>query len=134
MLASLENVTKSFGDQTIFQGVSLKIEEGDRIGLIGVNGAGKSTLLEVLEGTQEFESGQRSIQNGLAIGFLRQNSGLMGENTIHQEMRSAFSALLEIKQKLKTLAAQLETLDKQSPQAMEITQEYARLQTYFEAN
>ena len=57
MIASLEQITKYYGAELILDQVSLKIEDQDRIGLIGVNGAGKSTLLNILSGDLEFESG-----------------------------------------------------------------------------
>ncbi|MFR9189787.1 MAG: ATP-binding cassette domain-containing protein [Anaerotruncus massiliensis (ex Togo et al. 2019)] len=57
MLLSLDNVSKIFADRIIFMGVSLKVEEGDRIGLVGANGAGKSTLLNVLNGDMSPDEG-----------------------------------------------------------------------------
>ena len=70
MLLSLDNATKMFAEKIIFMGASLKIEEGDRIGLVGVNGAGKSTLLNVLEGSLPLEQGERAARSGLSLGFL----------------------------------------------------------------
>ena len=51
-LINLENVTKSFGLKTLLDGVSLGVQTGDRIGIVGVNGGGKTTLLEVLTGIE----------------------------------------------------------------------------------
>lgn len=135
MLISLENASKLFAERVIFMGVNLKIEENDRIGLVGVNGVGKSTLLNVLDGSLAVDEGERAVRKGLRIGFLRQNSGVDANGTIFEEMRSVFRPILDAQQAMKRLAAQMgQYTDHSDPEYLAITDEYNRLQSYFEAN
>ncbi len=135
MLLSLDNATKMFAEKIIFMGASLKIEEGDRIGLVGVNGAGKSTLLNVLDGSLPLEQGERAARSGLSLGFLRQDSGLDGQNTIWEEMRGVFRPLLDAQAKAGRIAAQMgQYTDRSSPGYLALSEEYNRLQSYFEVN
>ena len=130
MLLSLDNATKMFAEKIIFMGASLKIEEGDRIGLVGVNGAGKSTLLNVLDGSLPLEQGERAARSGLSLGFLRQDSGLDGQNTIWEEMRGVFRPLLDAQAKAGRIAAQMgQYTDRSSPDYLALSEEYNRLQT-----
>ncbi len=129
MIASLEQITKYYGAELILDQVSLKIEDQDRIGLIGVNGAGKSTLLNILSGDLEFESGERAIASGARIGFLRQNSGLDRSSTILAEMRSVFAPLYEIERQMEALRIRM----RQFPDDHTLLKEYNRLHTEFEA-
>ena len=129
MIASLEQITKYYGAKLILDQVSLKIEDQDRIGLIGVNGAGKSTLLNILSGDLEFESGERAIASGARIGFLRQNSGLDRSSTILAEMRSVFAPLYEIERQMEALRIRM----RQFPDDHTLLEEYNRLHTEFEA-
>lgn len=69
---NLENGTVSFGDSTPLSGVSLGVQAGQRIGVVGRNGAGKSTLLRVLAGDQDLDSGRVSVTSGTHRGALRQ--------------------------------------------------------------
>lgn len=78
-----------------FGGITAEIQENSRIGLIGANGAGKSTLLNTICGIQEYETGEINRKSGLNIGYLKQNSGLSGENTIRDEMRLVFAPVLK---------------------------------------
>ena len=70
MQVSLHDVTKSFGSEVIFSGVTAKIEDHDRIGLVGPNGTGKTTLLRVICGELEPDDGPGEIARGsdLSIG------------------------------------------------------------------
>ena len=129
MIASLEQITKYYGAELILDHVSLKIEDQDRIGLIGVNGAGKSTLLNILSGDLEFESGERAVTSGVRIGFLRQNSGLDRGNTILAEMRSVFAPLYEIERQMEAMRIRM----RQFPDDHTLLEEYNRLHTEFEA-
>ena len=57
MLLSAEAVTKTYGDRTLLDGVSLYLEKGDKVGVVGLNGGGKSTLLRLLAGAEEPDGG-----------------------------------------------------------------------------
>lgn len=72
-LVGLRDITLGFGDpQPLLDGVSLDVEPGERIGIVGRNGAGKTTLLRLLAGTIRPDSGGREVQPGIRIGFLPQ--------------------------------------------------------------
>lgn len=80
----IENLTKSFGERTLFQNISLTISQGQRIGLIGVNGTGKSTLLNIIMGREDYQSGQIIRSNGLQIGYLEQDPSFAPDLTVAQ--------------------------------------------------
>lgn len=69
---NLENITKIFGERTIFDNVSLGINEHDKIGIIGINGTGKTTLLKVIAGVEEVDSGNVIRANGVTLSWLSQ--------------------------------------------------------------
>src|ERR1700712_3685387 len=72
-LINLERATVSFGTRTLLDGVSLGVDEGDAIGVVGRNGDGKTTLLQVLTGTRGPDSGRFTHTSGLSVGYLRQS-------------------------------------------------------------
>lgn len=73
-LLTAENISKSFNsDKILFDNISLGINEGDKIGLIGINGTGKSTLLKILAGEEETDSGKLTKGNAVRIAYLPQN-------------------------------------------------------------
>ncbi|MGE2737855.1 ABC-F family ATP-binding cassette domain-containing protein [Mycolicibacterium vaccae] len=71
-LINLERATVSYGTRTLLDGVSLGVEEGDAIGVVGRNGDGKSTLLKILTGSQDPDSGRVTHTSGVSVGYLRQ--------------------------------------------------------------
>ncbi|MBI4866274.1 MAG: ABC-F family ATP-binding cassette domain-containing protein [Candidatus Wallbacteria bacterium] len=71
-LLSVQNVTASYGSRVLFEGVSLAIADGDRLGMIGPNGAGKSTLLRILAGSEEPDSGVRSLRSNTRLAMVPQ--------------------------------------------------------------
>ncbi|MFO1443649.1 ABC-F type ribosomal protection protein [Bacillus sp. Bva_UNVM-123] len=103
MLLQLNSISKSYSGDPILSNISMKIEAGDRIGLVGVNGAGKSTLLKIIVGDIPNDNGEIYIGKETKIGYLRQNSGLEMENTIWNEMMNVFSNLLEVEKELREL-------------------------------
>ena len=83
-LINLENVTKSFGLKTLLNGVSLGVQTGDRIGIVGVNGGGKTTLLGVLTGIEPPDSGRVSHNSDLRMAVVTQRFEVEESLTIAQ--------------------------------------------------
>ena len=73
MLISAENLQKNYGTKQLLNNISLYLERGDKIGVIGVNGTGKSTLLRVLSGTEEPDEGKVDRDPGVTVSYLPQN-------------------------------------------------------------
>ena len=81
-LVSVENVSKSFGLKTLLDGVSLGVQTGDRIGVVGLNGGGKSTLLKVLTGHEQPDEGRVSQMNDIRVTMVTQEANLNPEDTV----------------------------------------------------
>ncbi|RSZ65655.1 ABC transporter ATP-binding protein [Corynebacterium hylobatis] len=81
-LINLENVSKTWGLKTLLDGVSLGVQTGDRIGVVGLNGGGKTTLLEVLTGIEEPDSGRVSHTSNLRMAVVTQRADLDDEDTV----------------------------------------------------
>lgn len=69
----IQNLTKSFGAQVLFENISFSIAEGQRVGFVAKNGTGKSTLLSVLTGKEGYDSGKIICKRDLKIGYLEQS-------------------------------------------------------------
>ena len=72
-ILNIENISKIYGEKVIFDHASFGIQEGDKIGIIGINGTGKTTLLKMTAGLEEPDEGQIIKQNNLRIAYLPQN-------------------------------------------------------------
>lgn len=129
MLVELNNVSKSFGINKILDNITLTINDGDRIGLLGINGAGKSTLLNIITGELPYDTGNLYMQKGLEIGYLKQKDILNLKNTIDEEMKSIFSDLYLIQENLNLLREKMSNGDT----TKETSEEYSRLNSLFEA-
>ncbi|WP_373230742.1 ABC-F family ATP-binding cassette domain-containing protein [Cohnella sp.] len=103
MLLQASSVTKHYGVTPVLEGITLQINERDRIGLVGVNGAGKSTFLRILAGELTADTGSVSKPRELKVGYLAQNGGLQGHRTLIEEMNSAFGPLLDQEKALQKL-------------------------------
>ena len=69
----VENLSKSFGERTLFDNISFSIEQGDRVALVAVNGAGKTTLLNIITGGEDYSSGAVTFRRDVRVGYLSQN-------------------------------------------------------------
>lgn len=78
----VQNLTKSFGAQVLFENISFSVAEGQKVGLIARNGTGKSTLLSILSGSEGYDSGSIIFRNDLRVGYLEQSPKFNPNDTV----------------------------------------------------
>ncbi|HEX6288972.1 MAG TPA: ABC-F family ATP-binding cassette domain-containing protein [Herpetosiphonaceae bacterium] len=85
-LLSAEGLSKQYDDRVLFEGVGFGVEQGDRIGLIGVNGSGKSTLLKIVAGAEQPDRGQVTYRSGTRVAYLAQQPDMDDSLTVRDYM------------------------------------------------
>jgi ATP-binding cassette, subfamily F, member 3 len=115
------------GDQKILSGVTLAVESGEKIGMVGRNGAGKTTLLNVLSGNLEADGGVVERVGGTKVGMTSQSLYLGTERSVEQEMLSAFEDLIRREEELESLEAEISKSPSQT-----LLERYGRLQAEFD--
>lgn len=99
ILLSAKNVTKSYVEKKLLNDISFYLNEGDKVGIIGVNGTGKSTFLKIIAGVESSESGTIVKASGVRIGYLPQNPIFDKDfSVIDQVFKGASSQLKELKE------------------------------------
>ena len=98
----IEGLNKAFGIETLFTGVSLELDRGDKIGLIGANGTGKTTLLRCVLGLEEIDGGRVVVPAGETIGYVEQDASL-NHATLYAELCSAYADVLGYQDKMREL-------------------------------
>ncbi|MGL6014904.1 MAG: ABC-F family ATP-binding cassette domain-containing protein [Selenomonadaceae bacterium] len=86
MILTIENLTKTYGDKTLFKDISLGIDLADKIGIVGVNGTGKSTLLQTIAGTVTADSGNIITMRNMQLAYLAQDKTFEPGNTVLMEV------------------------------------------------
>ena len=107
-ILSVSDVHLEYGTDVILQKINFSVNEGDRLGIVGVNGAGKSTLLRIIAGTVEPSGGNVFISRGTSVGMLEQNAMLESEQTLTEEMENAFPECQRIERRLAELQTEIE--------------------------
>ena len=82
-LVSLERIERRFGDVEVLSGANLRIDEGDRVGIVGDNGSGKTTLVRILAGVDEPDRGERNPRRDLRLSYAEQVPRLTAGMTVH---------------------------------------------------
>ena len=83
------DISKGFGDRSLFSGLTLNVDGGDRVALVGANGSGKTTLLDILSGEMAPESGSVSWRRGVTVGYLRQEPESFSGKALLDEVLAA---------------------------------------------
>ena len=108
IILALQDITKSFGTHEVLKSVSFTLQEGERMGLVGVNGSGKSTLMKIICGQETADSGSVNMQKGLRIGYLAQQGELTGEETVIETLESVFEPQRQMEAEMRRLEEEMD--------------------------
>lgn len=106
----LENVTKKYEDTLIFRDIYFRLNQGERVGLIGRNGAGKSTVFQLVLGKEQPTAGKAEIDPQAKVGYFSQFSEMTGTLSVQQELELCFEQVARIERELGEVAEQLGTV------------------------
>ncbi len=132
---NIKNLGKSYGENTIFEGISLQVFPGNKMALVGPNGAGKTTLLKILMGEEEADEGSISFSRDVSAGYLKQKEYFPPGTTLFQHLKKSLAHLYALGEEIKELEKKMASEEvKENPQLLEkIMGEYGRLsQSYQE--
>lgn len=127
IVLSCNNLNKSFGIDSILENINFTVNEGDKIGVIGVNGTGKTTLFKIISGVYGYDSGDIYTSKDCEIGYLEQNTNFQSNNTIFEEVLEVFKDLIDMEKYLRELELKIaeESTKENSPILEKIMDEYS---------
>lgn len=140
IMLSCNNLSKSFGVETILEDISFSIEEGDKIGVVGVNGTGKTTLFKILTGIYGYDEGNIFTSKNCRIGYLEQNTNFHSDKTVYEEVSDVFSELINAEKELRNLEKEIADISssdskiKEETKLSHLMEEYSRRYEEFEKN
>ncbi len=134
-LLVLENIVKEYSNQCVLDGVSLRVERGERLALTGPNGAGKTTLIKIAMGLENADSGTVTTARNIKVGYLSQDLQDIAADDRKAETVVHYEKVSEIERRLRELEQQMAGNNKNSNEGLygRLINEYSRLMTKYEA-
>ena len=132
ILMTVQGVSKSFGMKSVLKDISLTLQQGARMGLIGVNGSGKSTLFRLIAGQMEPDEGTISLMRGTRVGMLTQEADIQSDLTVREELSRVFEPVREMERRLRALEEEMAQKHEDEAELDRLSREYARLTDRFE--
>jgi len=126
---SAQNLNMSFGDRTLFDGVSFEINTGDRVGLIGANGTGKTTLFRLILGSESPTSGEIHPGKNTVVGYMEQHACRNSHRTVYDEIMTVFEPLIEKEKRIEQLSNMIDAgaaVDSIIEEQLRLTEEFER--------
>lgn len=130
MILSCNNISKSFGTDSILKRVSFHIEEREKAAIVGINGAGKTTLFKIIVGQTAADEGGVVISRGKTLGYLAQHQDINSNNTIYDELMEVKKPILIMEQQIRQL--ELEMKHVSGVELESLYQRYGHLNNEFE--
>ncbi len=132
MPIQIQNISKSFGIDTVLENISMNIGDNEKVGLIGVNGAGKTTLLKIIAGELSLDSGVIFKPKDFKIGFLHQINNEDTDKTIWQTMTEVFSDLVQLESDLREMEGKMSDTSLTDEEHKRVIDSYATKSEQFE--
>ena len=98
-MLTIENLNHGFGEKVIYKDVNIRVNKGEKIGLVGANGSGKSTLINILNGTLLCDEGRVKWEGNAKVGYLDQYATMQKGITVYDYLLEAFNDLIELEKK-----------------------------------
>ena len=130
MILMCSNITKSFADEPVLNGVSFRVEENEKAAVIGINGAGKTTLLRIIMGETEPDAGEVYLSRDKRIGYLAQNQDLSGTKTVYETLKEAKQEVIAMEEEIRAIEEDLKTADDE--EAADLAERYTQLTQRFQ--
>ncbi len=124
---------KRFGPRILFENADWLVTPNERTGVVGSNGSGKSTLLKTLAGIDSLDSGEISLQKGIAIGYLPQEGLSLSGRTVFAECMTVFASLRALEEEQEQLAHRLSELDPESEEYRQTAERFHQAEAEFRA-
>ncbi len=125
-----DQLSKSFGVDTIFDNIGFEIQSGEKVGLIGANGAGKTTLMRCLLGLEPLDKGQVRLSPGATVGYVRQQAAA-GSGTVYACLEDAYADVLECQRRFQDTERRM-AAEKDEAELNRLMKTYAADIEYFE--
>ena len=132
IVLSAQNVAKSFGVNAVLKDISFTLQQGDRIGLVGVNGCGKSTLMRIIAGLDSPDSGEISIVRGTRIGYLAQQDMVESGSSVWAELERVYEPVFEMEKRLRALEDEMAQSHEDASLFNRLSSDYDKLMRRFE--
>lgn len=132
ILLSLSGVKKSFGMNEVLKNVSFALQDGERMGLVGVNGCGKSTLIKLIAGIEHPDGGTIAMQKGLKLGYMAQQGEVDENRTVLEEMESVFEPVVALERQMRELESRMAEVGDDETLLRRLGSQYDQLTREFE--
>ena len=133
MPIQISQISKSYGVDTILEGITMNISDNERIGLIGANGAGKTTLLKIISGELSHDSGTIFTPKDSTIGFLKQNPEDGINSTMWDDIMEIFFDVTQTEEQMRALETKMSDINLSDSERDNILSSYSRLSAIFDA-
>lgn len=132
ILLSLQHIHKAFGVNVVLKDASLTLQDGQRMGLVGVNGSGKSTLLRIVAGLSRQDGGQVSLAKGLRIGYLAQQGEVEPGHTVWETLEAVYAPVFAMEERMRAAEEEMAAFHEDEARFAKLSSEYTALTDAFE--
>jgi ATP-binding cassette subfamily F protein 3 len=134
MILQIKDIKKSFGEDEILKRINIKIEDGEKIGLVGENGAGKTTIFKIISKEISYDKGSIFLSQGADIGYLKQVSQMNESNTVWNEVLEVYTNVLLAEEEMRFLEKEMakEDIYLYEDKLQKVLKKYDELSDFYE--